>query len=165
MTSQKAPGTGIDTEATTSNAIDTLVYKALEAESKKSEPIYYTGYSLYSTLIPIATFVATYDLEFVKKVMTADAGATAILESYIFVPEICNFLPQPDLNILKDINDTGQVSQSVATSRLAAMKKIERFPRGYQARKGANILSFLAPVNIMFDRDFDYSTGVLSTGI
>lgn len=162
MTFQKAPKPVIDTEATTSNAIDTLVYNALLAENKKSEPIHYTGYSLYSTLVPIQRFTDIYDPDFVKKVLGGHKEATTILEAYIFVPEICNFLPQPDLKVLKDLSRSGAPTEAEAAAGLSALKKIERFPRGYQAAIASSPLSFLAPVSVKFDRDFDYSTGVMT---
>jgi hypothetical protein len=154
--------------ATGAETIDAMTYKALAKDSKKDPRKSYQGWAIYWTIIPKAKFEISHDIDFIHTILNGDIPATnySVLEAVVFVPELCNFLPQPDPNVLKRLKTEPKKKRTAAEGALRekAKKKIERFPKGYQLVATGAGIPFMKPVTIVFNSDYDYSSGKLSLG-
>jgi hypothetical protein len=152
--------------ATVGQTIDAMMWDKIKARSERSARKSYQGWAIYWTIIPKKKFEATHDIDFIDSLDGDKTNNYSVLEVVVYVPEFCNFLPQPDPKVLEKLKTKpkgakGSIPPAEKAAREKVKKKIERFPKGYKIVTGASGMPFMKKVTIDFDRDYDYSSGKL----
>ena len=165
MSVKKAPARAAP-GATVGQTIDAMMWDTIKGRSERSARKSYQGWAIYWTIIPKEKFEASHDIDFIDSLAGDKRGKYSVLEVVVYVPEFCNFLPQPDPDVLKRLKtkpkrNEDSITAAEKAAREKVKKKIERFPKGYQIVNASGGIPFMKPVTIDFDRDYDYSSGKL----
>ena len=165
MTVQSSPARAA-AGATVGQTLDAMMWNTIKDRSERNARKSYQGWAIYWTIIPKDKFEASHDIDFIDSLDGDKTKSYSVLEVVVYVPEFCNFLPQPDPKVLERLKTKpkgakGSIPPAEKAAREKVKKKIERFPKGYKIVTGASGMPFMKPVTIDFDRDYDYSSGKL----
>ena len=188
-TTPMVPGTAISTDPGKMVAQLTSLLK--EKTSRKQKPVKMKGAIFLSTLMTLKEFMKAYDESFTGTIYTPPSGDVdkktsqpLLIKSIIFIPELCSCLPMPSggfvgkLLALKPKVSSGGKKQDILKEQAEIIRKklkvnnnpqakldfdrISRFPVGFSLLAGdAQIPPPMQPVQVEFQRDYDYSKCVI----
>ena len=175
----KHPGTG-DKEA----AMDSMLYSHVKGENDKPHNnIQFRGLVLYKSILSYKQFQSKYDPTFVEYCTKAspefegdlsDISSFNILETRVYIQELCSCLPQPEntdlffenmkkiIKMSKDLKSSRE-SPDNPTISLKDMIKLSRYPKAYMITgKGIKPVAVQSIVDVQFPYNFDFSYGVIT---
>lgn len=164
MGGKATPKAPTGTPATKKENLDAMVFSEIEKASRASETMTFTGFALYTTEIKFKDFQKRFDQDFIEAVTKGNdmEPNTTIFEVIVYVEEICAPLPQPTATGINLLNTPPGEKSGKQKSELAmTLKRISRFPKGYKRKSAGGRPGKLTTVQIEFDREYDYSHGII----
>tara|TARA_B100000700_G_C15049460_1_gene859537 strand:- start:3030 stop:3626 length:597 start_codon:yes stop_codon:yes gene_type:complete len=175
----KHPGTG-DKEA----AMDSMLYSHIKGENDKPHNnVQFRGLVLYKSILSFEQFQSKYDPTFVAYCTKAspefegdlkEISSFNILETRVYIQELCSCLPQPEntelffenmkkvIKMSKDLKSSRE-SPDNPTISLKDMIKLSRYPKAYMIiGKGIKPVAVQSIVDVQFPYNFDFSYGVIT---
>ena len=183
------PGTAISTKP--GKLVGQLTNLLKEKTSRKQKPVKMKGLIFLSTLITLKEFMKAYDESFTGTIYTPPSGDVnkktsqpLIIKSIIFIPELCSCLPMPSGDFagalwkLKNKAASAGSKQDILKEQVEFIReklkvnnnpqakldfdRVSRFPVGFSLLAGdAQIPPPMQPVQVEFQRDYDYSKCVI----
>ena len=165
-----------------------------EGRNRPYQEVTYSATVLYTAFLSTVNFINKYDLSFVNYVMGGDivtaldaigSPTKRVLETIVFIPEICGCLPRPpagqDRKFYQFLqeqtikNKQQGFAQAAANSKKSKkfptryIENMKMFPRAYtlidKIDKKTPKLSINSRVRVRFPYDFDIYAGVLVDSI
>ena len=163
MGGKKPPSAPTMTPATMSENLDAMVFSQIEDASKANETMAFTGFALYTTEIKFKDFQKRFDQDFIEAVTKGNDmdPNTTIFEVIVYIEEICAPLPQPTATGIDLLNTPGEKKGKQKSDIAMTLKRISRFPKGYKRKVDGTKPGKLTAVEIEFDREYDYSHGII----
>tara|TARA_B100001094_G_C18173676_1_gene796608 strand:+ start:2028 stop:2534 length:507 start_codon:yes stop_codon:yes gene_type:complete len=158
-----APKATTGTPATKKENLDAMVFNKIQEASRANETMTFTGFALYTTEIKFKDFQKRFDQDFIEAVTQGndmEPNAT-IFEVIVYVEEICAPLPQPTRTGIDLLNTPGEKKSKQKSDIAMTLKRISRFPKGYKRKIDGTKPGKLTTVQIEFDREYDYSHGII----
>jgi hypothetical protein len=163
----------------------------IEGQDRPYENVSYGAVVLYSSYISESKFREKYDISFVNYILESlgrgtdsNLGAKTIIESIVYIPEICGCLPRPpdsegrkfyeELNKLTPLNNSEGFDKIIADEEnksqiqdaIKYLEMIKRYPRAYYLEDSENGKqlkphSLNSTIRVRFPYSYDVYAGIV----
>ena len=185
--SNQSPG-ALPRDGSKKSVIDYWHTELKEGRNRPYKEVTFSATVLYSALLSAPNFINKYDLSFVMyvlggggEVMDSFMDNKTVLETIVFIPEICGCLPRPpsghdekfykflqSLTVKNKKQGFDQAAQSSKRNKKFPTRFLENmkmFPRAYtlvdKTDKAKSRISINSKVRVRFPYDYDVYAGII----